>query len=264
MIPAIIPPPAKPANMSPPETLSLIQPNTVLIDSHIFDTTLIIPLPTFGNILPNLPRASDTAFRMLEMPPAIVVNTPVNPFESKPLFKAVKKSPTAAVADRKRSTNAFTPAEVINLPNAFATPPKILPNMETTENKPLNVLFSLAAVESLIFILAVIFLRPSVKEANFLPVIAGKISWKASLIGFAILRIPSKTFLKEASKSSRPPRSTQSCTILLRASDDLLIASLSTSLTDVHNSLASSKSPTTIRQVPVHPEPKASFSVSIN
>ena len=48
------------------------------------------------------------------------------------------------------------------------------------------------------------------------------------------------------------------------ASDILLMNPLRTSLTDVHNSLASSKSPIIICQVLAQPEPRASFKVSIN
>ena len=53
-------------------------------------------------------------------------------------------------------------------------------------------------------------------------------------------------------------------TNLFRASDVLFTNPLITSEMLVHSSLASSKSPITIRQVSVQPEPRASFVVSIN
>ena len=74
----------------------------------------------------------------------------------------------------------------------------------------------------------------------------------------------SNTFLNDSNKAVRPPKSAHSLTMAFRASDALLIAVLNTSFTEVHNVLASSKSPITVRHVSVQPEPSASLRVSIN
>ena len=174
--PAVIPPPISPLNTSPTEILFLIHPNTSLITFQTCDIAFMIPVPTLGNVLPSLRAPFDATLSTLDIPLIIVVSVPVNPLESNPLFNAVKKSPIAAVAVKKRFTSAFTPSDVISFPNAVPRPLSIFPNIDTTENKPLNVLFSFFAVESLIFNCDVRFLSPSVKANNFLDVIGGKIS----------------------------------------------------------------------------------------
>ena len=150
--PAVIPPPISPLNISPREILFLSHPAISLIACQTCDTTFIIRLPILGNVFPSLSAPSDAALSTLDMPSEIVVSIPVKPLESNPLFKAVKKSPITAVAVKKRFTSAFTPSEVISLPKAVPRLASIFPNTDTTENKPLNVLFSFLAVLSLIFI----------------------------------------------------------------------------------------------------------------
>ena len=160
------------------------------------------------------------------------------------------------------------PVKPNNFPTSVATAETIFVTTLTpsfiTEKRPLNVDFSLA--DCLLFNLnfEVRSRIRSVISINCLAVIGGNISLKASLIGFIILIKPSKEFLRDSTSIVRPPPLAQSPTILLRASDELLIISLSTSETDVQSSLASSKSPIINLQVVVHPEPRASFKVSIN
>ena len=145
-----------------------------------------------------------------------------------------------------------------------ATNSKAFLTISTTENKPLNVLLSLSAVSSPILIFSVKLLKPSVKLSNCLAVVGGKMSRKASLIGVTILTNPLKMLENPSINLVRPPKSAHSCTILFLASELSLIILLSTSLTEVHNVLASSKSPIIVLHVSVQPEPKASFKVSIN
>ena len=137
-------------------------------------------------------------------------------------------------------------------------------NISSTANTPLNVLFRLLLVSSLILKFSVksrIFL---VISANCCPVIGGNISLNASLIGLAMLSKPSNAFFTASISMVRPPRSFQSCNILFRASAEALISPLNVSLTSVRSSFASSKSPTIISQLCVHPDCAASFNVLNN
>ena len=133
--------------------------------------------------------------------------------------------------------------------------------MLNIENKPLKVLFKLFDVVSLNLNLSVKFLKPSVNLAKSAPVIDLNTSEKASLMGLITDNTPSNAFLIPSIKFVRPPKSLQSLNILLRASADLLINPVRVSLTPVHKSLASSKSPMMILQLEAQPVPKASCKV---
>ena len=131
------------------------------------------------------------------------------------------------------------------------------------ENKPLKVLFKLFDVVSLNLNLSVKFLKPSVNLAKSDPLIESNTSEKASFTGLTTDNTPSNAFLIPSIKFVRPPKSFQSFNTLLRASADLLINPVRVSLTLVHKSLASSKSPMIILQLEAQPVPKASFKVPI-
>ena len=140
--------------------------------------------------------------------------------------------------------------EIIPLPNDVMA---LIP-ISNKENTPLNVSFKLFAVVSLIFKCDVSFFNPTLKEYNCLAVIGGKISLNASCIGFNILSRPSKVFFNESIIAVRPPKSFQSDKTLFRASAEVLIILLKVSLIPVKKLFASSKSPTIISQLCVHPD----------
>ena len=158
-----IPPPAKPAKISPDETLSEIHVNTFFTTSKICPADLAIAVPTAENTSPidsTLPSAGSTAliisFKVLKIPSDRVVKNSSIPALS---LSDVKKSPIDAETFNSMSTIPFSPPD----PRKFlmgvtnATIPFL--NRSTTEKTPLNVLLSLSAVSSLT-------LSPSVNEWN--------------------------------------------------------------------------------------------------
>ena len=122
--------------------------------------------------------------------------------------------------------------------------------MSRTANIPLNVdliwgpYFSVHSLN-----VAVRSLTLSVTLINCSEVTGGNISLNASLTGLTMFIKASKAFLTASIAAARPPFSAHSPTTLLRASEDLLIMSLSVSETLVQSFLASSKSPTMYSQV---------------
>ena len=244
-----IPPPASPANISPAETLSVIHMKTLTRLSQISPATSETTFPREDSMSPKPSKPFTALFITFEIPSTILERIPDKPSILNPSLIEVKKSPKDAVMVRIKSTRLAIPSE----PSSLVIAPPIVRRTffpkSTMENSPLNVRLSLSAVSSLIFILAVKFLSPSVKANNCLAVIGGNISLKASLIGLTILEIPSKTFLRDSIKSLRPPKSLHFFKTLLRASADLLTKLPKVSEISVNRDFASSKSPTTILQV---------------
>ena len=157
---ANIPPLAKPANTSPNDIFSVIHEKTSFIPVHIpftvFDTAS--PIPVNDSPKPVSPFIT----------PPITWKTPVNmlvkPLRLNRPFKAVNKSPIPAVNVSTKSINPENIPEENRPPTNLATETIIFLAKSTIENKPLNVLFSLSAVSSLILKFSVNFLRPKLKS----------------------------------------------------------------------------------------------------
>ena len=204
-----MPPPAKPAKISPTETWSEIQPKTVLTASQIFPHTFVTTSPTEENMSPKLPICSTALDKKLEMPDAIFERTPENPAVSKPSLREVKKSPRDAAMFNTMSPRLDTPSEPRSLEIALPTLKTTFLTMSNIEKTPLNARFTLPAASSVSINPCVKSRKRFVTFTKSFEVSERNTSEKASLIGLTILEIPSKIFLKPWSKSSRPPWSFQ-------------------------------------------------------
>ena len=167
----------------------------------------------------NIPTDAESV--MLDIPPVIIlkrlVRKPAKGLNTFLIFSIVllkasedfnasfipeTKSPMLAVisnipfpAGRRKPTKSANP-----LSKALTTStPKL-----KIENTPLNVLFNLSAVSSLILNLSLKFFSVSVKLYNCSAVVLGKISRKASCIGLIVSARPLKEFLRASIKFSRP------------------------------------------------------------
>ena len=178
-----IPPPVSPAKISRKETLSVIHPKTFVTAFHILEATLQMLSPIEENILPKPPILSNAVFIVFEIPLTISDNTPVMPSVLKLLFKDVKKSPIRADMSRRKLPRLPIPSDPTSCPMGLRIAVIIFLPISKIEKKPLNVLFILSMVSSLIDICSVNFLNLSVKEYTWSPVIDGKISLNASPMG---------------------------------------------------------------------------------
>ena len=159
-----IPPPVSPAKISREETLRAI--HTKVFDNvlHILETTLQMLSPTEENASPKPLILSNAAFITLEIPLTMLDNTPVMPSVLKLLFKDVKKSPIRADMSRRKLPRLPTPSDPTSFPMGLRIAVIIFLPISKIEKKPLNVLFILSIVSSLIDICSVNFLNLSVKE----------------------------------------------------------------------------------------------------
>ena len=203
-----IPPPAKPANTSPIDTFSVIQPNAFPIASPIllkaFPTQLAMEERFFFN--PSIPPvAFSNAFDMPSTPldkPSSNDWKPV-PF-STPSFQEVKKSPMEAAKSKSISPKLPTPSEPSNRVIGERTNFIPFPIRSNAENTPLEARLILSKVSSVGF-------KPSensfilvVKSYSCSPVAGGNTSLNASLIGFITLINASKEFFNASIIFSLP------------------------------------------------------------
>ena len=263
-----IPPPARPAKISPADIFSEIHVKAFTTVSFIRLATVEITLPTFENTLPRLPkesRANEHAFDVPSNAFAIVSLTTAKPFPfSIPSFSLMKNSPSDDVTSRTDLPNEETAPPVRKLVTGFTTAEIAFPPISKSENIPLKVVFSFAADSSLSF-------SRSVKSRKFLvicgscqPLSAGNTSRNASFTGTTTLSNPSKEFLKLSISAVLPPDRFHAASKSFRAWDCWSIKPPTTWLTPVQSSFASSKSPNISSNVMAQPEPTASLSVSIN
>ena len=244
-----IPPPARPADISPAETFSENHEKALLIPPKIVLSTLLTPFPILDNTSPKPSKPPEAFFIILEIPS----NNPVTdldiPSVLKPELREVKKSPIAAVILSIRSKTPVTPPPENIPPIALLTITRTFLNISKIEKTPLKVLLILSAVSSLTFNFSVKLLIAEVILYNCSDVAGGNISLNASCIGFITSANALKEFLKASITSTRPPMSFQPCSRLFLESADFPIRELTTSLISVSNAFASSKSPIRISHV---------------
>ena len=206
---------------------------------------------TPSKLLKRLPIAEPIDFN-IRIGEARTVPSVLKKFENPVLaliasLRETKKSPTLAV--KLRTPPVPLAISETTVPNAVKTPVRIVLPMSRIAKTPLKVRFRFSVVSSPILKLAVKSRIRFEMSANCLPVIGGKISRKASLIGLKTSIKALNEFLMASMIAVRPPSAFQSPIILLRASADSPMSAPSTLLTSVKSSLASSKSPKTICHV---------------
>ena len=117
-----IPPPTKPAKISPNDTCSFIQPKTLPITSPIFEAAFETQLHIDSNTSPNFLIPFDAPSKILGIPPktfdipsAILDNIPEivekNSLVLAPLSKVVKKSPITAITSNRESAKFPNPLD---------------------------------------------------------------------------------------------------------------------------------------------------------
>ena len=146
----------------------------------------------------------------------------------------------------------------------WAISPMIVAKIWNTENRPVNVHSSLSAKLFVIMSFEVKSANALVIRTNPSAVAFMNTRRNAVPIWPSTLTMAQKMFAKPWTSAERPPRSFHIWRKPFRASALDLITEPSQSLIEVNRSVASSKSPKRISNVSAHPDPIASFVVSIS
>ena len=221
-----------PLNRSPNRVNTPLAP--VLINSNIGFTVLPISLNTLSNKF-------------------VLVITKSN---------LVRKSPIFAAAFSKNPPREDTPFPAGRI--AFINDLISFKPISNTAKKPEAAFLTLVAVSLVIVNLAANLCIALLILSRFTAVTGGNMFLNPSEIGLIIETKPSKALLRESIITALPPRASHPFNNSFLDLDDSSMKPPRTLLTSVHNFLASSKSPIRISQVCAHPEPIASFKVSIN